>query len=98
MGCHAKLHELGEKTQRLKKFERHLELQKASCDSLLTNDAAVRLFTFLPTKAVHELLWEYVKPKVKDMNYWRGTKRLPRVSIRDTCKKIGKAQKKSLER
>ncbi len=93
MGCHAKLQELGEKTQRLKKLERHLELQKASCDSLLTDDASVRFFTGLPTKAVYELLWEYVEPKVKDMNYWRGTKGCPGVPAGTPVKRLGRHRK-----
>ena len=43
-------------------------------NSIITNDASVLFYTGLMSKAMFDLLLEFILPKIEKMHYWRGPK------------------------
>jgi len=61
------------KARVLKQLHKNIGSQDVTADNLLATDKKVRFYTGIQSKAVFDLLYEYVQPKVEKMNYWRGS-------------------------
>ena len=73
VGCQKKEEQIDELNQVQIKLESDILRGQANCDNILKTDKDVVFYTGLPSKAVFDLLFEYVHPKVEHMTYWRGS-------------------------
>ena len=62
--------------------EEPLELVAIMCNKLLRTDKDVKYYTGVPYTATWNLLWDFMKDKVKKMNYWND----------GSCKEVGKCK------
>ena len=69
------------------------ETNKQKWETILKTDKLVKFYTGFQTKAVFELLYEYIEPKVVKMNYWRGSSTTKDRADISPRKKLGRQRK-----
>jgi hypothetical protein len=79
--CHKKQCKIEEMEVNITKLYNIIDISKTVYSQLLTTDKMVRFYTGLPKKTVFDHLFDYVRPKVSKMHYWRGSSTTPEVDL-----------------